>query len=184
MRPQNVILSLAILATMIGTAQADEVRPPSNMASARLADPMLQRAIHQRVVSARTDVGPAAPAPALSRLQITAIGSSNVGWENIADIQFSTAYDHGGAQLYAEVFELGYGFSRFASMNGGALPSSSSTSYTVCISGGQYVSPCTAGQTVVGFLFYWNLSGNQNGVFYNQNAGSLGRIYSDRISIL
>jgi Domain of unknown function (DUF4879) len=184
MRPQNVILSLAILATITGTAHANEVSQPSNMATARLADPMLQLAIHQRVVSAKTDMRPAAPAPALSKLQITGIGSSNIGWENIADFQLSTVYDHGGSQLFAEVFELGYGFSRFASMNGGVLPNSSSTSYTVCISGGQYVSPCAAGQTVVGFLLYWNLSGNQNGSFYNQNSGNLGRLYSDRISIL
>ena len=184
MRTRNVILSLAILATIAGTSQASEIRQPSNMATARLADPMLQLAIHQRVVSAKTDVGPTAPAPTLSKLQITGIFSNNVGWEDIADFQFSTVYDHSGAQLFAEVFELGYGFSRFASMNGGGLPSSSSTSYAVCISGGQYVSNCTAGQTVVGFLYYWNLSGNQNGVFYQQNYNNLGRLYFDRITIL
>ena len=183
MRTRNVILSLAILATIAGTTQASEIRQPSNIATARLADPMVQLAIRQRVVSAKTDIGPAGPAPELTNLQITGIFSSNIGWENIANFQPSTVYDHSGTQLYAEVFELGYGYSRFASMNGAGLPNSSSTQYPVCISGGQYVSPCAAGQSIVGYLLYWNLSGNQDGIFYNRNYSNLFGFLSDNISI-
>ncbi len=181
MRTRNVILSLAILATIAGTTQASEIRQPSNIATARLADPMLQLAIRQRVVSAKTDIGPAGPVPELTNLQITGIFSSNIGWENIANFQSSTVYDHSGTQMYAEVFELGNGYLRFASMNGDGLPYS--IQYDVCISGGQYVSPCAAGQTVVGYLLYWILSGNQDGFFYNRTYSNLSGSLSDDIWI-
>ncbi len=59
-------------------------------------------------------------------------------------------------------------------MNGGVLPSSARYASTpVCVTGGYYTWPCTAGQTVVGFLNEYNLDGYQNGIFKYQNTSNL-----------
>ena len=56
----------------------------------------------------------------------------------------------------------------------------------VCVTGGSYTWPCTAGQTVVGFLRYYNLDGNQSGLFKYQNTStnSPWNTMSVQISIL
>ena len=50
----------------------------------------------------------AAPAPPLPYVQVRYVGSSNQGWEPIADARASTTLDHGGAQLRVPTVELGY----------------------------------------------------------------------------
>lgn len=50
----------------------------------------------------------AATAPPLSYVQVRYVGSSNQGWEPIADAQASTTLDHGGAQLRVPTVEVGY----------------------------------------------------------------------------
>ncbi|NHB92103.1 YolA family protein [Photorhabdus cinerea] len=113
-----------------------------------------------------------APAPALTNMWVYAVGSTNCGWEYTSNL-FATTCDHGGQQLRAAVLEIGYGVNPIAWMNGGILPKSATySSQTVCITNGYYTWPCTAGQTVVGFLNEYNLDGNQNGTFRYQNTST------------
>ncbi|MCC8421725.1 MULTISPECIES: YolA family protein [Photorhabdus] len=113
-----------------------------------------------------------APAPPLSDMWVYAVGSTNCGWEYTSNV-LATTCDHGGQQLRAAVLEIGYGYSPFAWMNGNLLPKSAMYADTpVCITNGYYTWPCTAGQTVVGFLKEYNLDGNQNGLFRYQNTST------------
>ncbi|GAA0918983.1 hypothetical protein GCM10009552_39020 [Rothia nasimurium] len=114
-----------------------------------------------------------APAPALSSIRVYGVGSSNCGWEYPAAGQMTTNCDHGGAQLRVAVLEIGYGSNAIAWMNGGQLPRSAQyASTTVCITGSNYTWPCTAGQTVVGWLNEYNLDGQQSGLFKYQNTST------------
>ncbi|CDG83669.1 YolA family protein [Janthinobacterium agaricidamnosum] len=112
-----------------------------------------------------------APAPALSRVAIYAVGSSNCDWEYMTILgQLSTTCDHGGQLLRVAVQEIGYGASPFAWMNGGLLPQSANyTNQSICIVGNNYVWPCPAGYTVVGWMKYYNLDGQQSGKFQFQD---------------
>jgi hypothetical protein len=113
-----------------------------------------------------------AAASPLSAMWVYAVGSSNCGWENTAGLTTTTC-NHGGAQLRSAVLEIGYGNTRVPKMNGGTLPSSALLASTpVCVTGGYYSWPCTAGQTVVGFLLEYKLDGHQNGLFKYQNTSS------------
>ena len=115
-----------------------------------------------------------APAPSLTRIAVYAVGSSDCGWEYMTSIgQFSTTCNHGGSLLRAAVQEIGYGNNPIAWMTGGILPSS--TNYlteSICIVGSSYTSPCPAGYTVVGWMKYYNLDGNQNGLFEFQDTST------------
>lgn len=125
-------------------------------------------------------------APALSYLQISNIGSSQVGWEAIGAAQTHTAQDHGGAQLRVVTDELGYGHVRVARFNGGVLPiSANHLTQRICWNGSAYVLSCSAGQTVAGFRRYWKLDGKQNGSFSYQNSSTNPpwNTMSDSISI-
>ena len=112
-----------------------------------------------------------APAPGLSRVFIYAVGSSDCGWEYMTTFdQYSTNCDHGGQQLRVAVQEIGYGGNAFAWMNGGVLPKSANyANESICIVGNNYVFPCPAGYTIVGWIKYYNLDGYQNGNFRFQN---------------
>ena len=113
------------------------------------------------------------PAPGLTYLQISYVGSSNIGWEQTPDGLYTTVYDHGGAQLRVVTDELGYGNLMVARMNGSVLPSSAQYSNsTICWNGYSYVTPCSAGQTVAGWRRYWNLDGYQSGTFSYQNTST------------
>ncbi len=111
-----------------------------------------------------------APAPPLTEMYVYAVGSQNCGgWEYTAGL-ITTVCDHGGSWMGAGILEIGYGTSRIAWMNGSLLPSSALIASTpVCVTGGYYTWPCTAGQTVVGFLREYNLNGNQSGTFRYQS---------------
>ncbi|EQB99366.1 hypothetical protein B738_18174 [Photorhabdus temperata subsp. temperata M1021] len=113
-----------------------------------------------------------APAPPLTNMWVYAVGSTNCGWEYTSNL-FATTCDHGGQQLRAAVLEIGYGYSSFAWMNGNILHNSAMYASTpVCITNGYYTWPCTAGQTVAGYLREYNLDGNQNGTFRYQNTST------------
>ena len=101
---------------------------------------------------------------------VFAVGSTNYGgWEYTSGLT-TTTNDHGGAQLRPAVLEIGYGASSIAWMSTSLLPSSAMYASTpVCITGVYYTWPCTAGQTVVGFLREYNLDGYQGGIFKYQN---------------
>lgn len=112
------------------------------------------------------------PAPGLSAMWVYAVGSSNCGWEYTAG-KTTTTCDHGGVQLRSAVLEIGYGSNSIAWMNGGLLPRSAMYASTpVCVTGGYYTWPCTAGQTVVGFLNEYTLDGYQTGIFKYQNTST------------
>ena len=116
--------------------------------------------------STQTVLSASGPAPALTYLQISSIYSSNIGSENItSSSQSSTLSDHGGAAMYAYVLALGYGKPPYVTMNGAALPTSKILSTAVCRSTSGALAYCNAGQTVIGWMYEINLSGNQNGTF-------------------
>lgn len=124
-------------------------------------------------------------APPLSYVQIRHVGSSNQGWENLSDSQFSTTLDHGGAQLRVVTVEVGYGTSRVARINGVNLPSSANYQ-TLNFCGSNYLVACSPGQTIVGFTRYWNLDGYQGGTFTYQTTSinSPWNTMSDAMNIL
>lgn len=130
-----------------------------------------------------------APAPPLSYLQVYAVGSSNIGWEILNDANtWSTSYDHGGQYMYVAVLELGYGGNPFAWMNGGQLSSSANyANDSVCIDAYGYLyTPCAVGESVDGWLRYFDVSGTQGGMFDYQNTSlnSPWNTMYDSISIL
>jgi hypothetical protein len=117
--------------------------------------------------SGNTTLAPAAP---LSQVRVFAVGSSNSSWEYPAVGAQSTAHDHGGAFMAVVVLEMGYGGNAIGRMNGGVLPASALYRRdTLCFVNGNAAVPCPAGNTVAGFLNYWNVSGNQNGFFQHSN---------------
>ncbi len=111
------------------------------------------------------------PAPALSYLEIYAIGSSNYnGWEYVSEGQYSTTYDHGGTTMNAITLELGYGYVPVATMNGGQLPSAASyRSDSLCWGSDGNLDYCSSGETIAGWLKYWDISGQEGGTFTYQN---------------
>ena len=189
------ITAVSALAFMAGFAHATDTTVqqvevyfgtvPSASDAAQLATVPVPNPVARS--GAKAALAAAGPAPALSYLQITNVGSSNVGWEAIAASQTTTAYDHGGAQLRVVTDEIGYGNVPVARYNGGVLPASANyLTQTICWNGSAYVLPCSAGQTVVGYRKYWNLDGKQNGSFSYQNTStnSPWNTMSDSISIL
>jgi hypothetical protein len=158
---------------------------PSSTDAAQMATVPVPSAANRS--GAKAALAAAGPAPALSSLQISNVGSSNVGWESITAAQTTTVYDHGGAQLRVVTDEFGYGNVPVARYNGSVLPTSANyLTQTICWNGSAYVLPCSAGQTVVGFRKYWNLDGKQNGSYSYQNTStnSPWNTLSDSISIL
>lgn len=115
-----------------------------------------------------------AAASSLSQVFVYAVGSSNCGWEYMTSTsQFSTTCNHGGALMRSVVLEIGYGSNPLAWMVGSLLPSYTNYQTTpVCVVGGYYSWPCPSGYSVVGFLRYYNLDGNQGGLFRYQNTST------------
>lgn len=115
-----------------------------------------------------------AAASSLTQVFVYAVGSSNCGWEYMTSTsQFSTICNHGGALMRSAVLEIGYGSNPLAWMNGSLLPSYANYQTTpVCVVGGYYSWPCPSGYSVVGFLRYYNLDGNQGGLFRYQNTST------------
>ena len=99
-----------------------------------------------------------APAPPLTYLESYAVISSNhPTYEYLSQSQFSTIYDHGGAEMYVVTVELGYGGNPIAQLNGSYLSQIDSLSIT------------DAGGTIIGWYRLWNANGHQSGQFTYQN---------------
>lgn len=111
----------------------------------------------------------AAPAPPLSYVQVRFVGSSTQGWEATGDNLLSTALDHGGSQLRVVTVEVGYGSNPVAQFNGATLPRSANYQTAAFCNYSNFLEPCSAGQTIVGYVRYWNLDGQQSGSFWYQN---------------
>lgn len=186
----SMLLSVFALVCAVPAAYAEEALPRGQRALTALSElnsassPVQSDATSNQV--ARGGATTLAAAPPLTNMWVYAVGSSNCGWENTAGLSTTTC-NHGGAQLRTAVLEIGYGSNPVAWMNGAVLPSSANYQTTpVCVTGGYYSWPCTAGQTVVGFLRYYNLDGYQSGLFKYQNTStnSPWNTLSVQISIL
>lgn len=103
----------------------------------------------------------AAPAPALTYLQIVAVASANSpSWEYVGRDQLLTNVDHGGAWLYIATQERGYGFTPVAKYNGVTVAQDSSD-------------PIVENGLVVGYTRYWYITQNTaNGQFTYQNTST------------
>ena len=110
--------------------------------------------------STSLSVASLAAASGISYFEIGQVGSSNVGWESISPNQLSTASNHGGSLLYTYVWQVGLGNINNASMNG--LTKSPQSSEPRC---GSNLHQCISGETVTGFLYLFNFSGQQGGNF-------------------
>lgn len=113
---------------------------------------------------ASASVALAQSAPALTYLQIRYVNSSNQGSEAIADAATSTTKNHGGAQMRVLTVEVGFGNNRVATINGNVLPASANYSTTPFCSL-SFSTPCSPGQTIVGYTRWWNIDGYQSGTF-------------------
>lgn len=121
---------------------------------------------------ARALTAPRAPAPPISQVAVLAVGSSQAGgWEYMTSPgQLSTALDHGGSELRVVVRQIGYGGSPIGSLRGSALPGGAQyMTERLCVDGSGYTQQCQPGQTIVGWLYYFNLDGAQDGDFGFQN---------------
>jgi hypothetical protein len=83
-----------------------------------------------------------------------------VGWETIASYQTTTLNDHGGSQVYAYVWQVGYGNIGTASFNG--ISKTPEQSQYRC---GTDLHICATGETVTGWVYLYNLSGQESGTF-------------------
>lgn len=103
------------------------------------------------------------PAPALSYLQVYAVISSNYpSYEYVGQNQYTTLQDHGGAEMYVVTLEYGYGTSRFARMNGGALLQEYTDS--------THPQPIVdASNNITGWYRWWIASGYDSGQFTYQS---------------
>lgn len=122
------------------------------------------------------------PASGISYFEVGFVYSSNVGLEQIGDGQFSTMSNHGGSQLFVYVWQYGYGNPNNGTLNGISKPPG--LSQYRC---GSDLHVCRTGETVTGWLYGWDFSGQQGGFFQasaNSTAYPVGQYWSDSISIL
>ncbi|MCG8444798.1 MAG: YolA family protein [Hyphomicrobiales bacterium] len=129
-----------------------------------------------------------APAPPLTYAQIRGVRSSDSGnaWVIVSDGAFNSGFNHGGAQMFVLVIEIGYGNSIVARMNGAVLPTSANVLNERKCNVGGFLGDCSPGQTVVGWYRYFDVSGAQGGLFQYQNTSINApfNTLSDRLTIL
>ena len=102
-------------------------------------------------------------ASGVSSYEVIAVGSSNIGgWESIAAWQGTTNYNHGGSILLVAVLQYGYGNPNQANMNGISKSHYSSQALCGALATIHY---CGVGETITGWLYYYNFSGQQYGNF-------------------
>jgi len=107
------------------------------------------------------EYSPQAAAPGISLFEVEAVYSTQYGtWEFFNQYQTSTLENHGGAELYAAVVQIGYGNPTNAVFNGGQY----SHFFSERLCGFDYHS-CNPGEIVRAWRYYYNLSGQQQGYF-------------------
>lgn len=182
---KSLLLSLAALSTLSSTAIAADIEAG---VVKRMIETPATPLIKQDPIdinSLTLDTGnqglmTLAAATGISYFEIGNIGSSNVGWETIQSYQTTTLNDHGGSQLYAYVWQVGYGNIGSASING--ISKTAEQSQYRC---GSDLHICATGETVTGWVYLYNLSGQQSGTF-TVSANSIASPYgywSDSIYI-
>lgn len=103
----------------------------------------------------------AATVTGISYFEVGTVYSTTYGgYEGISSSQFSTANNHGGSQLFIYVWQFGYGNPNNATMNG--ISKSPGLSQVRC---GLDLHVCSAGETVTGWLYGWDYSGQSAGNF-------------------
>ncbi|MGO1328721.1 MAG: DUF4879 domain-containing protein [Idiomarina loihiensis] len=125
------------------------------------------------------NITPLAPATGVTYFEIGVVYSTKYGQEIIQDDQTSTG-DHGGAQLNIYIWQYGYGNPTNATMNG--ISKAAGYSQYRC---GSDLHVCTAGETITGWLYGYDFSGQESGQFSvgtNSTASPFG-YWSDSIYI-
>ena len=98
-----------------------------------------------------------APAPGVTFLQVVNVCSTQ-GCDTISSGQLATQITHKGPQVYAYVWEIGYGRGEIAKQGGALLTSGQQIAYNpVCLFSGSYTINCPSGYTIVGFRYVWNV---------------------------
>jgi hypothetical protein len=181
------MIAVALISTQsVFAVQEDMILGTEEMELPKISEDEISEILDSQKSQEKVElVTPKAPAPALTYLQIDYVGSSNIGWELISPSQMITVGDHGGSIMYVRTIELGYGCNPIAKMGGGQLPwSSNFQTYQLCWNASGNLVICEPGQTVVGFMRYWDVSGWQNGYFtYQKTSCNFHNTMSDAISI-
>lgn len=113
-------------------------------------------------------VNAAGPA-GISYYQVYAVGSSNIGWEYVKDLQTTTTHDHGGSQIKVVTFQYGYGQASVGTLNAAA-----GTHERVNVCGpSSALYYCGTGDKVTGYLDYYSFDGAQDGYFTGSASSSM-----------
>ncbi len=109
-----------------------------------------------------TPVHAMGPAPQLTYLQAVAvISSQHPTYEYLNVYDYSTTYDHGGAELYIVTEEDGYGQNNIAMMNGTRLTEFQDQTHPQRI--------VDSSGTIIGWYRWWIANGQQSGTFTYQS---------------
>lgn len=126
-----------------------------------------------------------AAAKGIQYFEVFGVGSSKSGgFEYLYKDQSSTANDHGDNQIRVAVLQYGYGNINQASFDG--QNKSPSETVRLCGTLGVDVHACRVGETVTGWLYYFDFYGSEGGYFSvssNSIASPFG-YWSDSVSIL
>ena len=139
-------------------------------------------------VKRRADETTLAPAPGISYYQVYSVYSTNYaningGYaESISQYTSTTTGDHGGTNLFVYTLMYGYGNPTNATMNG----ISKSYGYSTPLCGPpSSIHYCNVGETVTGWIYGWDYSGQQAGYFQSNaySTASPSGFWSDAINI-
>lgn len=142
-----------------------------------------KKEIYSKPVS--TDISARAPATGIQYFEVFGVGSSSYGgFEYPSANQASTTNDHGGSQIRVAVLQYGYGNVNDASFGGQVKPPTETEN--LCGTLNVDVHTCSPGETVTGFLYYFDFYGPQNGQFTvsSSSIASPFSYWSDSIIIL
>lgn len=139
-------------------------------------------------VKRRADGTTLAPAQGISYYQVYSVYSTNYANlhggspEYVTQLATTTSGDHGGINLFVYTLEYGYGNPTNATMNGISKSYGYSTPLCGAFSAIHY---CNTGETVTGWLYGFDYSGQQSGYFQsgaNSTASPFG-YWSDAIYV-
>ena len=157
------ILSMAIAGALAfaGSANAADVEAGVVKVEQKPAkhefNTMYPLAVDPKFVERKQGKGPAS---GISYFEVYAVGSSQYGgWQLVPASQYSVS-GHGGSTLLVAVLQVGYGNDNPATMSG--LSKNAYYEERLC---GNDLHVCSAGETITGWLYYYDMSGASNGQF-------------------
>ncbi|PTS79814.1 DUF4879 domain-containing protein [Stenotrophomonas sp. HMWF023] len=183
------LIVAAVLAVVTSPAMASEVTMSvREFPSLHLEGTSVGRTIKSEGWEAVARDGERGPAPPITQVAVLAVGSTDAGgWEYMTTLgQLITQKNHGGPELRVVVREIGYGGTPMTSLFGQPLPTSAEyRTDGLCITDQMYTDDCQPGQTIVGWLRYFNLDGYQEGKFWftNRSINSPGKLWETGIHI-